>query len=219
MWKRPSSEKQLLSRLVKQLRGRLPSSWEVRLAGEVDGGHGRPDALLEIRAPNGARAAVTVEVKSRVEPKDVYRVAEQLRRYTACEASLLVAPFLSPRTRELLAAAGISYGDSTGNLRLTIDSPALIIELSGATSSPWREDRPLKSLKGRAARRVVRALCDLRPPYSLWALAERCAAPVASVWRVVHLLDREALITRDPRGPVTHVQWSQLIRRWAQDYS
>jgi len=66
---------------------------------------------------------------------------------------------------------------------------------------------------------VVRALCDFRPPYGVEQLAKRSGTSLGSVSRVFALLDPEALITREPRGPVTEVQWAELIRRWATDYA
>jgi hypothetical protein len=98
----------------------------------------------------------------------------------------------------------------------------LFIERTGATSDPRTEVRPLHSLKGGAAGRVVRALCDFRPPYGIRELADRSKTPVASVSRVVSFLDREAMLTRGPRGPrgrVTAVDWPAVIRRWTQDYA
>jgi hypothetical protein len=132
---------------------------------------------------------------------------------------LLVAPYLSPRTQELLNAAGIGFIDSTGNVRLALERPALFIERAGATSNPWTEVRPLRSLKGGIAGRVVRALCDFRPPYGIRELADRSKTPVASVSRVVSFLDREAILTRGPRGRVTAVDWPAVVRRWTQDYA
>jgi hypothetical protein len=129
------------------------------------------------------------------------------------------APFLSPRTRELLAAAQLNYADLTGNLRLVMRQPSLYIEAEGAQKSPWREPRPLQSLKGRAVARVVRALCDFRPPYNTSELAQRSGASLAVTSRVVNLLDSEKLLTKEGRGLVRDVAWPDLIRHWTRDYS
>ncbi|MFA5889335.1 MAG: hypothetical protein WDA27_00030 [Actinomycetota bacterium] len=156
--------------------------------------------------------------KRRIDPKDVPAVLEQVRRYGP-EAPLIVAPFLGPRTRERLAKAGAAYADATGNLRLALERPALFVERTGADSSPWPDERPLRSLKGPTAGRAVRALCDFRPPYGVRELAELSRTPVASVSRVVELLDREAIVIREGRGPIESVDWPGLIRRWVQDYA
>ena len=37
--------------------------------------------------------------------------------------------------------------------------------------------------------------------------------------RVIDFLEREALITRTTRGPITNVDWQALLTRWSQEYS
>jgi hypothetical protein len=178
------------------------------------------DALLTVRAPDGSKALLAIEVKRSVEPRDVARFVREVRaRLPAADAIFLVAPYLSPRARELLRESNASYLDATGNVLLRLDRPAVFIAGEGAQRSPAREDRPLASLKGPAAGRVVRALCDFRPPYTARKLAARSKTPVASVVRVVDLLEREALLVRRPRGPVEEVDWRKLVMRWTQDYA
>ncbi len=132
---------------------------------------------------------------------------------------LVVSDFLTTRTREILAERGVGYGDVTGNFRLVISKPALFIETKGADRDPWPHERPLKSLKGRATGRLVRALCDLEPPFAVRELAARAGASPASASRVLALLDREALVEHDGSDIVTRVKKADLIRRWARDYS
>lgn len=214
------SEAELLRELDRRLRQRLPDAWQVVGAAEPrPAGGRRVDAELTIAAPDGTTAQVVVEVKRRVDPIEVPQLAEQLRQYaTEGAVPLVIAPFLSERTRGALAERGIGYADATGNLLLTLDRPAVYIETTGAKANPWRETRQLQSLKGRAAGRIVRALVDFRPPYGIRELAERSQNSVASVVRVVALLEREALLTRGVNGEVTGTKWAELIRRWTQDY-
>jgi hypothetical protein len=211
---------QLLTDLFSELRTSLPRNWEIDVAREVQRPAGRLDALITIGAPDGTSKRIAVEVKHQIEPRAVPDVIAQLRRYALPDEALLaVAPFLGTRARELLTEANVSYADATGNLRLQFDNPAVFIQLSGATKNPWREERPLHSLRGPAAGRVVRALCDYRPPYGVRDLAARAQTPVASVSRVIGLLENEALITRDARGGIATVAWPPLIQRWIEDYS
>jgi hypothetical protein len=55
-------------------------------------------------------------------------------------------------------------------------------------------------------------------------LAERSGTAVASVWRVLSVLEREALVSRGPArdkrrgGPIVSADWANLIQRWTQDY-
>jgi hypothetical protein len=119
----------------------------------------------------------------------------------------------------MLEDLGFSYADATGNLRLATRVPPIFIELCGAESNPWAEDRPLRSLRGPASARVVRALLDFTPPYPLRLLAETAELPLGSASRVVTFLVSEALVERSGRGPIEDVDWKGLLRRWTQDYS
>jgi hypothetical protein len=182
------------------------------------------DGILDLSGPGDERAEILVEVKSRLFPRDVPHIVSQLvraavGRLPANTALVVVAPYVSPRTQDLLVASGAGYVDGTGNVHLSLERPALFLERVGASTDPWPNDHPLRSLKGPTAGRVVRALCDFQTPYGIRELAERSRTPVASVSRVVALLDREALVLREARGGVTEVQWDALIRRWTQDYS
>lgn len=213
------SETDLVGSLEDELRSRLPSSWTIASERQPRSKADRPDALVCVRNPEGVESLLVVEAKSALEPRGVPAVLEQIRRFAVVGQPFVVAPFLSSRAREELAEAGAGYADATGNLRIALERPALFIEIAGAVSNPWPEERPLRSLKGPAAARVVRALCDFWPPYGVRELAERSGASPAVVSRVVDLLDRDALLTREPRGRVTGVDWAGLIRRWSQDYS
>jgi hypothetical protein len=211
----------LLREAAETIRRRLPHSWEVRELTLTDAG---PDAILRVRAPDGVENIIIVEARARVEPRDVSRLESQFRSYAIKAGSedaafLLVAPYLSARARELLDEAGIAYVDQTGSIRLAMEQPAVYVERAGTGSNPFREDRPLHSLKGPAAGRVVRALCDFAAPYGVRELADRSGTPAATVSRVVALLDRDAIVTKDSRARIVAVDWRALIRRWTQDYS
>jgi hypothetical protein len=221
------SEQQTLRLVVDQIRRKLPAGWdtelELRPRRPLGARSGRPDALLTTRAPDGTTARLLVETKRRIDPKLVPVVVDQLARYQSSrdDGGMVTAAFLSPRTRELLAETRLSYADATGNMLLRLDRPAVYIESQGADMDPWAKpgDRPLRSLKGPTAGRIVRALCDFRPPFKVERLVELSGTSLGSVARVFGLLDREGLIEREPRGPVTSVKWADLIRRWADDYA
>jgi hypothetical protein len=95
--------------VASELERRLPRAWRTRLAREPRLRRGNrtvaPDALITIQAPDGTRAKLLVELKSRVEPLDVEGVLRQLRAYGA-GVPLIVARFLSPRTRERIVELG-----------------------------------------------------------------------------------------------------------------
>jgi hypothetical protein len=193
------------------LQSRLPAGWDVRFQSTRGA-----NSLLTLRAPDGRRATLTVISRKQLLPKDIAHLLAQARDPTA---RMLVAPFLSARTRELLTAANASYVDATGNLRIVVNEPAVFIETQGAARDPDRQPRPLRSLKGAAAARVVRALCDFAPPYRVRTLADRSGSPLGTVSRVVTFLEQEALIERDAKKTITAVDWPALINRWVADYS
>lgn len=166
---------------------------------------------------------ILVEIKTQLEPKNAAALAERLRscvRNFGGEAiPLVAAPFLSVSARERLRELGISYADATGNVRVIASRPALFIETCGAQRNPNREQRQAHSLKGAKAGRIVRALCDARPPFAVRKLAQAAGIDPGYVSRILAFLDNEELIRREPRGPVIEVRWRKLIERWARDYS
>lgn len=209
--------------LREQLSKRIsPRGWMFSFDDEVSTAEGKVvDAKLEIRSPDGSWGVLNIEFKNTVEPKLVPAIKAQLER-SAFGAYLVAAPFLSPRTRELLAQADLSYVDLTGNTRIALSQPALFIEIQGETKNPRRESKSMASLKGPAAGRVVRALCDFQPPYNTTEFAKKSGVSPATMSRALTLLSNEALITTATKKRdrmITSVAFADLIRRWAQDYS
>lgn len=194
---------------LEDLSQRLPPSWRLSMPGPKS-------SYLGFRAPDGTTGRLAVLRRARLEPRDV--LALRASAGNGLRGTLVTAPFLSPRTRDLLVESGASYLDDSGNLRVVIDKPGLFVERGGAVKDPGREPRALASLKGPAAARVVRALCDFKPPYGVRKLAEIASTPPASVSRVVSLLRREALVESGARNEVLSVDWKALLERWTQDY-
>jgi len=217
-WNRPKSETELLAIARKNLVSRLPETWKLIERKELRRSRARADLVLEAKAPDGGKGTILLVAKRTLEPRDIPRLLDRLRSYGDV-VPLVVSDFLTPRAREILTECGAGYGDATGNFRLVMSKPALFIESTGASRDPWPEDQPLKSLKGAAAGRIVRALCDFDPPFAVREFAKRAAVSAASASRVLMLLDREALVERDERGIVSRAGRVELIRRWIRDYS
>ena len=228
------SATKLIDTAIKEIGARLPPRWCLRdraretVVRSPQRSLGSVDAIWELRGPDGLSSDIIVEVKvNPVEPRMIGRLAALLKdlskaRYEqtgATSANTLVSTYLSPLARERLTAAGISYADSTGNIRFAVDRPAVYIETQGADRNPFREDRPLRSLKGGRAARVVRGLLDYRPPFGTRELAARTGNSAAMVSRVSSLLERDGIVTREsPRGRIVLVDWESTARRWAMDY-
>jgi hypothetical protein len=211
----------LVAAVVQLIQSRLPSGWNgntLKPAKALRTASAPVDVALTVRRKGAPAGTVRIDAKIRVEPKDVDYLASTLRP-TPEQPVLIAAPFLSPRTQERLRSRGFSYADLTGNVRLTLTEPGLFIETTGARENPAPSSRARRSLKGAKAGRLVRALCDFRPPVGLRELAKRTGVNPGYASRVVDFLDREALLTRTARGPITEVDWQALVKRWSQEYS
>ena len=191
------------------IRKRLPPNWNVQLRTEKE------KQLLSIKGPNGKKATFLIIARKNISPKDI---ANLLQGITDANV-LLTAPFLSPRSCDLIVQFGANFVDATGNLKLVASDPAVYLNSKGEDQDPQRQKRKLKSLKGPAAARVVRALCDFLPPYGVRTLAEIAPIPLGTASRVITLLEEEALLTRDEKKQIIAVDWPSLITRWARDYN
>lgn len=214
----------LVQRAIELLRTQLPTGWTIVADREPRSrrSRDRPDAMLRVSAPDGSVGRIILEAKPRVRAVEAAALASRLHegaRSRGASAVLLVAGYLSPRARELLAAEGVSYLDMTGNASIVVDRPAIFITSQGAERDPAPQERQVRSLKGGSAARVVRALCDWIPPVGVRELARRAMVNPGYVTRVLALLEGEAVITRNESGGVGSVDWRALIRRWTQDYA
>lgn len=143
-----------------------------------------------------------------------------MRRWQKDDATpLVVARYLGERTRESLRGLGAGYIDLTGNMYLRLDAPAVAIERAGASKDPEPTQRPARSLKGAKAGRLVRTLIDFLPPLGTREIAKIAQIDPGYVSRLLALLEREDYIGRESRGPVTRVDWPNLLRAWVKDYS
>lgn len=216
------SEINLLDWAVNWLRERLPGGWTLELDAAEQRGRERTDGRLVLQAAGGFIASIAVEARRSLSPKEAEnllpRLAQVLHSMTGRAPVLILAPWLSPRTQELLAEQQISYLDRTGNALIRLESPALYVETTGAARNPNPEERGKVGLRGPKAGRLIRTLVDVRPPYTVKELALATGLAAGYVSRTIAALDEEALIQREPRGPVEAVDLAALLRRWAASY-
>lgn len=196
-----------MQQALEGIRRRLPPAWTA----EERAGERTP--ILRLRGPDMRRVDLPVISRKGLVPRDVPALVA-----AAEKPVLVVSSYFGGRTRELLSQAGASYADATGNVRVVVSSPAIFLEGLGAEQDPNRTPRPLQSLRGSAAGRVVRALVELAPPLGVRELAAAAATPLGTVSRVVSFLETEALLTRDERKRIVLVDWPALLARWAKDY-
>lgn len=228
------TERELVATAIAELRSALPPRWKLDWSSKRSRDNG-VDGVARLTASDGSRGTVAFEVKrAPLMPGTAAAVANETRsRFPNADAYLLVAPFIGPVTRETLRQQGWGVLDTTGNLELRLDRPALFLQRTGATKNPWPLGRVRRSLKAPRAARVVRALADYRPPYGVRELARRARVSAGYAAELLVLLEGEGVVTRDVTrkstaarviqrqrlGGVADVDWSRLIRRWTEDYS
>jgi DNA-binding transcriptional ArsR family regulator len=219
------TENEMAEAAVAWLRDRLPESWEVGPTSRAEfqaTPDGRIDAAIDLKGPNGTYTTMVVEVKRAFGPRDVDRllggVARTLRTLAGHIPILVVAPWLSQRTQELLSDQGLNYLDLTGNALIRLDNPTLYIQTQGAKKDPSPIQRSKARVQGPKAGRLIRLLVDVRPPYGVRDLAAAADLTPSYVSRLLDTLDDEALIKRSERGKVESADIAGLLRRWAETY-
>jgi hypothetical protein len=221
-----NQETNLLDAAVFELQELLPEAWSVELSNRSVGGTGGDrqvlDGAIDIRAANGTVATFAVEARQSFTPRDVERLLGGLSRVLRSIAHnvpvLVVAPWLSPRTQELLKADGMNFIDLTGNALLRLENPAVYVSARGAVRSPEPTRRGRARVRGPKAARLVRMLADVRPPYGVREVANAAGLAPGYVSRLLDTLDRETLIERSRRGGVESVDVPALLQWWAQSY-
>lgn len=227
----PLDERSVLDQGVERLAELLGPGFEImpydadggapdELGEEADRG---ADAVYSVRALSAGApyAQVVVEAKASLTPAAAKNVllpqVRLLRRLYSSSTVLVIAPWLSPRTREVLAARQVSYLDLTGNVNLRLPT-GVLIKTEGSQRNPeLPSHRRRRGLSGAAAGVLTRLLVDFAPPYRQKDLAAVGGVSPGYVSRVFQTLDDEALITRD--GPyVVHVDWTALLRARAENY-
>ncbi len=222
-------EQDILREVLAQMRARLPKDWDLSL--ERDTPLFGPDAIVSLRPPQGKGAIFLIEAKRTLVTRDLGPIVEQLNAYASAPfiprgsqwrspaIPMVIARYLSPPLQKWMTEQDVPYADATGNIRISLDAPALFLRDVGSTKDPWRgPGRPKGSLKGEPPARVVRALVDFTPPYSIPAIIERSGASSGATYRVIEFLQEQMLVDRAPRGPIEGVTWRALLDRWASDY-
>jgi hypothetical protein len=215
-----------LERAADWLRSVLPSTWTVAVSDRTlttpNGQQAQVDGFIDVQTQQG-QVSFLVEAKRSLMPKEaeqmfsgVARRYRQLSPYNA--AILVVAPWLSARTRDVLATDGINYIDLTGNARIEVASPALFLSYQGASRDPQPAPRGKARVRGPKAGRLIRFLVDVSPPYTVSEIASATKLAPGYVSRLLETLDDEALIERSRRGQVTATEVPAILRRWTETY-
>ncbi|MGH3546044.1 MAG: hypothetical protein ACRDPW_08995 [Mycobacteriales bacterium] len=224
----PKNEADVMLAAAARIQAALPADWTVQTKTEVGGlddstnTYRRPDSRLSLT--RGGKNVVTyvVEAKRAVTSNNLLPAINQLLAQQGDSSAqmrpMLVARYLNSQQQRVLQERGIAYADATGNLRVASDDPLILLSDRGAGADPWRgPGRPTTNLKGLPAEKLVRALADFVPPYSVADLANLAGASLGAAYRLSDYLGGEGLLTRADRGPITEVDWPELLRRWSQE--
>lgn len=212
---------------LQKLRSLLGDQWHVQKqespAGrESDRGDEGFDALISIGDPGNTQSQIVVECRLTLSPNEAAKVLEIQRRtlrriYGANISFLLVAPWLSPRVRDILKSREIDYLDLTGNIYIRMTRPGVVIITEGAQEDPNPKALGTqRRLSGAKALRLVRLLVDAAPPYRTSDLAEATGLSTGYVSRLLDVMQRQALIRREGRT-IADVDWPALIRARASE--
>lgn len=226
---RPDREDDIARDALGRVRDVLPRGWDLEID-RATGGPAGADFIATVRSPAGERVVLVIEAKRTLVTREMEHMVSQLEAWMSAAypgagrnreaVPMVVARFLSQPLQTWLTEREVAYADATGNLRLSLDRPALFVRDVGQSKDPWRgPGRPKGNLAGEPAARVVRALTDCAPPYSVPQLIDLSGASSGATYRVVDFLEDETLIERTPRGQIETVRWRALLERWAQDYT
>jgi len=193
---------------AERLRELLPGDWTLSLTDPSDRG-----ADIRLTTPTGM--AIDIEVKALKDASP--RAVGALIR--SGSPTLVVADWISPRSRDLLRASRTSYLDATGNAEIRLDEPTVYIRTDGADRNPAPEPTTAPRLRGPKAWAVLRTMAEVPPPFGVRELAEAVDVDPGYVSRVLRALEDDLLVTRTLRGPVTGVEWEGVLRKAAVTYS
>lgn len=188
-----------MPQVVAAVRARLPPGWTV-------------DAALDtvtIESPRGIGAKLRVWYETAATPMNLRRLVDG----PAAGDRLIAAPWLSPRSRQVLIDAGVAYVDLTGNARIVLTDPALFVLTDGADRDPTPRVRVDRGVGGASAARIIRALVDIAPPYTVTELARLAEVDPGYCSRTLQVLADDLLVEREGRGAVVSADWPGLLRR------
>ena len=220
-----TEEEDLLESGLGRLRDLLGPGWEIvpLRFGVPDPPNLPPsdtvDSIFTVKDPGGMGSGpVLVEAKHDLTPRYVTshlvpRV-ELMKRVQPGAAVLIVAPWLSPRTRDLLESLGYGYVDLTGNIQFRLARPGVVIRVQGDQRAPTPVRSYARQLRGDKAGVLVRALVDVAPPYRATPLAEATRISLPYVTRLLDTMESEALVTRQGKR-IVDVDWRGLLQERA----
>lgn len=185
---------------------------------EVAGPDEGVDIVLEGRFGDQP-LCLLIQVKANGQPRNVQRAVDDLRRYQAGHPGngvpVVMAPYLSPRARELCRQEQVGYLDFMGNALIAFDRVYIEREVPG---QPDAERRALRSLYKPKSTRILRRL--LREPGRSWRTAELADAASVSTGLVstVGTALRERGWAEQTGQGLMLIDPNALLDSWGEEY-
>ncbi len=180
---------------------------------------GRADVMVKIRTGN-LKKYLLIEVKSSGEPRIVQSSIYRLKKLSGINKGtypVFVAPYISKRSREILASENIGYIDLIGDVYLKFGS-VLVDRLSNVER---KTERSLsRGIFANKATRIIRAI--LNSPNKSWTikgLAGICRMSPAGVYFVINNLEEKGYVLREKDKSIKVEDPKRLLQDWASNWS
>jgi hypothetical protein len=212
-----STEREILSEVVRQLKLAVPAAFEL----EIEVTESRPlskvEALIDIRVLDKQTLRFAAQIKTTMDRSGLLRVIEAASK-DKNNAVIITARYISMPAQQQLKKLGVSFADATGNIFVAAPKMGLLISNRGMDMDPWRKaGRPKASLTGISTELVIRALIDIREPYLTAELARESGTSRGSAYWVLDKLEEGSFITRDKKRSIEKVAWQELLRTWSTE--
>lgn len=204
----PTATRRLFDAATSSLNSILPPGWSLKVLDRSSTG-----GEVQLSTSYGLSGTLSVLVREGLTPRAVAGLP------VPEEPAIVAASWLSPRTRELLVETGYGYIDQTGNAKVTVGQPGLVVYTDGARRDPSPKPVPEPNIRGPRAWALLRTLAEVLPPYGVGELANAIGADPGYVSRLLEAISDELLISRKPRRPVERVEWQPVLRQMAKSYS
>lgn len=177
-----------------------------------------PGFMLEL-SRQGREQVLVVEVRSSGQPRVARDAIGQLsiyKKYYPDSYGVFMAPYVSPKSADLLSSEGIGYMDLAGNCRLEFGDVFIRIE---GKRNPYPERRDIKTIFSPKASRIIRVL--LLDPGKTWRMEELSRIAGASIGladKVKKVLLEREWAEKDKNG-FRLSTYDEILREWSSCYS
>lgn len=187
------------------------------------GRSGTTIAGLVVQFKRGGRVRWIVDERTLpLKPRAAELAAFEYQQYVMegfGDYAVVLAPYVSPRSAEILARAGVGFFDLSGNCRLV--SGPLFIERTGLPNA-FARNPGLRSLFTPGSERVLRAALDPAQQRRAWTVRQLAEAAypgvsVGQAHRVATLMEEQAFLQRGEAGLELR-EPEKLLGAWAEHY-